>query len=373
MSNQDTMPVSKLTQTFDDWAIAPPDVDCLVRWLAADGDDKEMLYRAADQARARFVGEDIHLRGIIEFSNICRLNCNYCGIRAKNTAVERYRLDKEEIIELAFRARVYGYPTIVLQSGEDTTYSCDDICYILEEIKKDGPLAITLSIGERPHEEYYRYSGSGCDRYLMRFETSDPELFSKLHPDDNLEKRLGCLEAIRAAGIQLGSGFLIGLPGAGLEGIARDLLFATKLQLDMIGCGPFIPSPGTPLADAPMLEDRDVYYKAIAILRLLNPYAHIPATTAFDAIFKDGRNRVLTRGANVFMPNITPQRYRPGYQLYPNKPCIDEDGDQCALCTRGRVHSIGRKIAADAGHSMRPDWIDRVAAKPAPSLSSAGA
>lgn len=340
-------------------ASQPPSADDLIELLALQGEELQVLYDAADQVRARYVGDEIHLRGIIEFSNHCRLSCYYCGIRSRNQELQRYRLAADEIVELAFRARVYGYPTVVLQSGEDPWYTADMLCGILEAIKSDGPLAITVSCGERPHDEYRRFATSGCDRYLMRFETSDPDLFARLHPDDDLSKRLGCLEAIRDAGIQLGSGFLIGLPEGGLRTIAEDLLFATSLQLDMIGCGPFVASPNTPLENAPLLDDREVYYKTIALLRLLNPYAHIPATTAFDAIFDDGRNTVLTRGANVFMPNITPQTYRPGYQLYPNKPCIDEDGDQCALCTRGRVHAIGRKIAETPGHSNRPDWPER--------------
>jgi len=336
-----------------------PAVDELLTLLALQGEELAQLYAAADRVRQRFVGDEVHLRGIVEFSNHCRLSCDYCGIRSRNRNVQRYRLEPEEIVELAFKARVYGYPSVVLQSGEDPWYTVDKLCDILAQIKSDGPLSITLSCGERPHEEYRRFRASGCDRYLMRFETSNRELFDRIHPDDDFDRRLGCLEAIRAAGIQLGSGFLIGLPGGGLETIAGDLRFATGLKLDMIGCGPFLPNPETPLAGAPLLDDREVYYKTIAILRLLNPYAHIPATTAFDALFADGRNRVLQRGANVFMPNITPQRFRAGYRLYPNKPCVDEDGDACALCTRGRIAGLGRQIATGPGHSLRPDWAER--------------
>ncbi len=340
-------------------AASLPSREDVARLLAASGSDLETLYKAADEVRARYVGDVIHLRGIIEFSNHCRLSCNYCGIRSRNTKVQRYRLEPEQIVELAFRARVYGYPTVVLQSGEDPWYTVDRLCWIIEQIKADGPLAITLSCGERPAEEYRRFRAAGCDRYLMRFETCDRERFASLHPDDDLDRRMGCLEAIRDTGIQLGSGFLIGLPGADIDAIAADILFATGLRLEWIGCGPFVSHPDTPLAGEPLLEDREVYYKTIAVMRLLNPYAHIPATTAFDAIFSNGRNLVLQRGANVFMPNITPQTYRPGYLLYPNKPCVDEDGDQCAICTSGRVHALGRKIAEGPGHSLRPDYAQR--------------
>ncbi len=346
---------------FEELPLAPelPSTSQVIDMLQAQGEELKALYSAADRVRSRFVGDEVHLRGIVEFSNYCRLNCNYCGIRACNRQVHRYRMTPSQIIDMAFRARVYGYPTVVLQSGEDLHYNVETMCHILEEIKRDGPLAITLSIGERPAEEYRRFRASGCDRYLMRFETANRELFAYLHPDDDYDYRMSCLQAIRDAGIQLGSGFLIGLPRSGMETLANDILHATRMKLDMIGCGPFVPNPDTPLGDARLLEDTEVYYKAIAILRLLNPYAHIPATTAFDAIFKDGRNLLLTRGANVFMPNITPRDFRPDYQLYPNKPCIDEDGDQCALCTRGRVHAVGRKIADGPGHSLRPDWPDR--------------
>jgi len=333
-----------------------PSVSEVVALLQVQGEELAALYAAANRVRARCVGDGVHLRGIVEFSNHCRLSCDYCGIRSRNRKVERYRMEPDEIIELAFKARAYGYPTVVLQSGEDPWYTVERICYILEQIKADGPMAITLSCGERPAEEYRRFRASGCDRYLMRFETSSREVFAKLHPDDDFDRRTECLRAIREAGIQLGSGFLIGLPFGGLEQLAADILHATALQLDMIGCGPFIPNPDTPLAWASLLEDREIYFKTIALLRLLNPDAHIPATTAFDAIFTDGRNQVLERGANVFMPNITPQRYRAGYQLYPNKPCIDEDGDQCALCTRGRVFGLGREIASGPGHSQRKAW-----------------
>lgn len=339
-----------------------PSVAEIVALLSRQGESLPELYAAADAVRARSVGDEVHLRGIVEFSNYCRKHCNYCGIRAGTQGVERFRLEPAEIVELAFRARALGYGTIVLQSGEDAWYTCERLCELLRAIKADGPeLGITLSIGERPAAEYLALHEAGCDRFLMRFETSDRELFLRLHPDDDFDYRLQCLRDIRAAGIQTGSGFMIGLPGMTLDGIAKDILFATELDLDMIGCGPFIPSPVTPLKGAHLLADREVYYKTIAILRLLNPYAHIPATTAFDAIFKDGRNNCLKRGANVFMPSITPVAHRRAYLLYPNKPCVDEDSSQCALCTSGRILGMGRKIAKGPGHSQRPGWRQRQA------------
>lgn len=329
-------------------------VDEIAELLAVQGDAKAALYEEADRVRSNCVGDEIYLRGIVEFSNICRKNCDYCGIRGQNESVKRYRMDGDEIVELAIDAKKHGYTTVVLQSGEDLWYTAERICGIVRAVKRDAGIAVTLSIGDRPMPELVKFREAGCDRWLMRFETCDTDLFKRLHPDDDLGHRVRTLLNIRRAGIQLGSGFLIGLPGQGLHEIAREIAYATRLRLDMIGCGPFIPSPGTPMADTTMLEDKDVYYKTISVLRLLNPYAHLPATTAFDAVFPDGRDNLLRRGCNVFMPNVTPQKYRSSYQLYPGKPCIDEDGDQCSMCVKGRIMRLGRHIGSGPGHTKLP-------------------
>ncbi|MFA7159798.1 MAG: [FeFe] hydrogenase H-cluster radical SAM maturase HydE, partial [Kiritimatiellia bacterium] len=237
-----------------------------------------------------------------------------------------------------------------LQSGEDHWFTCERICHIISEIKKRFSLAITLSIGERPFAELAAFRQAGADRFLLRFETSDRGLFSRLHPNGDLGRRLACLENIRKAGFQTGSGFLIGLPGGDLETIARDIVFATRLRLDMIGCGPFLAHPDTPLAGKPLLADCEIYFKTIAILRLMNPDAHIPATTAFDAMAPGGRDRLLQIGTNVVMPNLTPMRYRRLYMLYPNKPCVDEDASTCGACLKRRLAALKRPIGADFGH-----------------------
>jgi biotin synthase len=321
--------------------------------LRCTGEDQERLYRTADDVRRRNVGDEVFLRGIVEFSNFCRKSCDYCGIRGPNRAVTRYRMTPEEIVDLAAKARELGNTTVVLQSGEDAWFTADRVCELLRAIKRRVDIAITLSIGERPLAELVRFKEAGCDRYLLRFETSDRELFKRIHPDDDFDERMACLQNIRRAGIQVGSGFMIGLPFAELRTLARDILFTTELQLDMIGCGPYLAHPDTPLAGQPVLEDKEIYFKTIAILRLLNPRAHIPATTAFDALFEGGRDLVLTRGANVFMPNVTPQKYRGLYLLYPNKPCVDEDSGQCSICVVGRLSRIGRKVGRGPGHSVR--------------------
>ena len=325
----------------------------LAALLKVQGKACELIYTTADELRSRRLGDTVYLRGIIEFSNICKNNCWYCGIRCDNTNVGRYRMTTEEIVDTARSAKLWGCGTVVLQSGEDPFFTADILCDVVRRVKAESGLAVTLSVGVRSRAELAQLKEAGCDRYLLRFETTSNALFSAIHPDEPFEDRVQCLTDLRELGYQVGSGFMIGLPGSTPEMIANDILFATRLKLDMIGCGPFLSHPDTPLAEKPLLEDRGIYYKTIALLRLLNPTAHIPATTAFDALDADGRNLVLQRGANVFMPNVTPGKYRRMYQLYPNKPCVDEDGAACAICVRGRLASLGREIGSGPGHSQR--------------------
>jgi biotin synthase len=326
----------------------------LATLLKTQGKACELVYKTADEVRAKIFGDTVHLRGIIEFSNICKNNCWYCGIRCDNAKVGRYRMTTEEIVDTARNAKLWGCGTVVLQSGEDPYFTSDLLSDIVRHVKAETGLAVTLSVGVRTREELAQLKAAGCDRYLLRFETTSNALFSAIHPDESFDHRVQCLTDLRKLGFQVGSGFMIGLPGSTPEMIAHDILFATRLKLDMIGCGPFLSHPDTPLAEKPLLEDHSVYYKTISLLRILNPHAHIPATTAFDALEPEGRNRVLQRGANVFMPNMTPGKYRRMYQLYPNKPCVDEDGAACAICVRGRLVNLGREIGSGPGHSPRP-------------------
>ena len=330
-----------------------PKASELAKLLKAQGKACELVYSAADARRRQCVGDDVHLRGIIEFSNVCKNNCWYCGIRCDNDHLSRYRMDDDEIVQTAKNAKAWGCGTVVLQSGDDPFFTADHLCALLRRIKSETALAITLSVGVRPRGELAALRQAGCDRYLLRFETTSNALFSAMHPDESFERRVQCLTDLRDLGFQVGSGFMIGLPGSTPEMIANDILFATQLKLDMIGCGPFLSHPDTPLAEKPLLDDRSVYYKTIALLRLLNPRAHIPATTAFDALEPEGRNLVLQRGANVFMPNVTPGKYRRMYQLYPNKPCVDEEGAACAVCVRGRLAALGRPAGSGPGHALR--------------------
>ncbi len=323
----------------------------IVTLLQTDGNDCRALYSAADDTRREYMGDEVYLRGIIEFSNICKNHCRYCGISIDNRSIERYRMSDEEILQTARSATGWGCGTVVLQSGVDPGFSTEHLCRILKRIKAETGLAVTLSIGVLPREDLAKLKEAGCDRYLLRFETSDRELFAAIHPDESFERRIASLHDLRDLGYQVGSGFMIGLPGATPATIAEDILFTTQLSLDMIGCGPFLSHPDTALAGKPQLADISIYYKTIAILRLLNPTAHIPATTAFDALESNGRNTVLQRGANVFMPNITPGQYRGFYQLYPNKPCVNEDGAACSLCVAGRLAALNRPLGAGPGHS----------------------
>jgi biotin synthase len=324
----------------------------------------EELCDAADRVRARHLGDTVYLRGIIEFSNICRNQCAYCGIRSDNAHLSRYRMPVDEIVETARLGKAMGCGTVVLQSGEDPFYTVPLLSEIIERIKSETGMAVTLSIGVRPWEELSALKSAGCDRYLLRFETSNEIIFSAIHPDEPFARRIQCLTDLRELGFQVGSGFMIGVPAflsgetpadaarATLEQIARDVLFTTQLKLQMIGCGPFLAHPDTPLAGNPSLENHDIYYATMALLRILNPLAHIPATTAFDALDPSGRDRVMHGGANIFMPNITPAIYRRQYQLYPNKPSVDDDPEVSVRRVCERLAALGRPVSAAPGHSI---------------------
>ena len=325
--------------------------------------ERDALFARADSVRRDSMGDSIFLRGIIEFSNICANRCAYCGIRAENKTVRRYHMDADEILDVARQMIDWQQTTIVLQSGEANSPEENRwIGELVKRIKKETPLAVTLSVGNRSRDVYAYWRDCGMDRFLLRFETSDPALFSRIHPDCSLEERLSCLRTLRELGIQTGSGFMIGIPGDSLETLARNILLCRDYDFDMIGIGPFIPHPGTPLANEKnaFADDTDMFFVAVSVLRLVNPDAHIPATTAFDAVFPDqrGRNLVLQRGANVFMPNSTPQKYRENYQIYPNKPCVDENPGQCALCIMGRMNLLGRSIGEGPGHSIKKKHLD---------------
>lgn len=327
--------------------------------LQARGPDLAALYARADEARRICCGDGVPVRAIIEFSNMCSNDCLYCGLRASNAVPRRYRMTPEEILQAVARVAAAGVAgTVVLQAGETPGYRDEEITALLRQIRGEFPaLAITLSVGNRPREVYAAWREAGMDRYLLRFETADADLFARLHPDGSLADRLQCLRDLQELGVQTGGGFMIGVPGETVETLADNIMLCQAFDFDMIGIGPFIPNPDTPLgAEAnAYAADPDMFFRAIAVLRLANPAAHIPATTAFDAAFSNGRDLALQRGANVFMPNVTPGACRKDYQLYPKKPCVDGDADaEDGLGgVRKRLQALGRPIAGGPGHSLK--------------------
>jgi len=332
-------------------------LDEALRLLDLTGTEREDLYLRADSARRETMGDPVFIRGIIEFANVCANDCLYCGIRASNRKVRRYRLTPDEVLEAARRMTDCQVTTVVLQSGEAPSPPEDrDLGDLIRRIKKETDLAVTVSVGNRPREVYEYWRDCGMDRYFLRFETADPRLFSRLHPDCEFEERLDCLLALKDLGVQTGSGFMIGLPGETIQTLASNIMLCRTLDLDMIGIGPFIPHPDTPLGGTSnaYAADPEMFFVALAVLRLFNREAHIPATTAFDAVFPgNGRNMALQRGANVFMPNSTPAKYRKDYLLYPDKPCVDDDADQCASCTILRLRALGRPAGLGRGDSLK--------------------
>jgi biotin synthase len=320
--------------------------DEIVQLLESDDINDELL-KAADYAREKYVGNEVHLRGLVEFTNICSKNCFYCGLRRDNKNVDRYKLDAETIIDFAKKAVSYGYKTLVLQSGEGNMYSLDEMLYIIKEIKKLD-VAITLSIGEKTEEEYKAFKEAGADRFLLRIETTDKELYTKLHPGMSHENRINCLKIIKKLGYETGTGCLIGLPEQTLESLANDILFFKELGADMIGVGPFIPNEDTPLKDEKG-GTFELALKVMAITRLLLPDINIPATTAMETLNPQGRIIALQSGANVVMPNVTEGDYRAKYKLYPGKICINDTPAHCRGCITGKIHGIGRTIGKGQG------------------------
>ena len=314
--------------------------------------DTVNLYSEADRVRKEYMGDAVHLRGLIEFSNVCGRDCLYCGIRRSNRHVFRYKMPVDEIVKTAENAKKLGYKSLVLQSGENCQYSLKEMCNVISRIKKELGVAITLSIGEKTKEEYAALKEAGCDRYLLRFETSARDIFHQLRPASSFEDRIRCLKWLRELGFQVGSGIMVGLPGQTAAMIAEDILLMNELDLDMIGIGPFIADGHTPLKDAKN-GTLELTLKTLALIRITTKNTHLPATTAMGSIDIQGRQKALKCGANVLMPNVTPTKYRKHYQLYPNKICIKDKPGDCSLCISGMVISLGRTIATDAGHTLK--------------------
>jgi biotin synthase len=335
----------------------------ILGWLHETNTERlaEMWLRA-DETRRQHVGDAVHLRGLVEISNFCARQCAYCGLRAGNLLLGRYRMDADEIFFAALQAAKFGYGTLVLQAGEDYELTTEWMAEVVRQIKNETPLAVTLSLGERPDKDLAAWREAGANRYLLRFETSDRNLFEEIHPPLGNRKcdRIAILQRLREFGFEVGSGIMVGIPGQTYASVADDIALFRELDLDMIGIGPFIPHPATPLGSGfkifPSVNGERVpntelmVYKAVALTRLVRPDANIPATTALATINKmNGRELGLQRGANVFMPNLTPLKYRRLYEIYPGKACIAETGDACNGCLGLRIRSLGRHIGSGAG------------------------
>jgi biotin synthase len=339
-------------------SLSIPDI---LSWLREENPERlKTLWRLADQTRREHVGDAVHLRGLIELSNHCVRQCAYCGLRAGNHPLVRYRMTPDEILGSAKQALGFGFGTVVLQAGEDPAITGDWMAAIVRRIKAETPLAVTLSLGERSEKDLALWRKAGADRYLLRFETSNRALFDQIHPGlgSAPADRIAILRQLKALGYEAGSGIMVGLPGQSYESVAHDIDLFRELDLDMIGIGPFIGHPGTPLGsgqlkpacDDPIPDTELTVYKAVALTRLVRPDANIPSTTALATINKrNGRELGLQRGANVFMPNVTPVCYRRLYEIYPAKACIDETGEACNGCLRARIAALGRFVGQGPG------------------------
>ena len=334
------------------------------RWLReADEQRLERLWAAADRVRAERVGEAVHLRGLVEVSNYCVRRCTYCGIAACAGPLERYRLSRDEILACARQALALGFGTVVLQSGEDPGLTRELIAGVVGEIHGRLGLAITLSLGERDDGDLRAWREAGADRYLLRFETTDPALYSAIHPDlpGKVSDRIAQLVRMRQMGYEVGTGVMVGIPGQTWATLARDIDTFRRFDMDMIGIGPYLPSPRTPLA-GPLREqllatpgeqvpnDEVTTLKTVALTRLVCPDTNIPSTTALSILDPaGGRRNGLTRGANVVMPNLTPPHYRQLYEIYPGKAAVHESVETLAENVFQLIASLGRPVGKGAG------------------------
>ncbi len=327
----------------------------LIAMLQAVGENRTSLFDAAALCKEKVVGKKVFFRGLVEFSNICSKDCFYCGIRKSNANVVRYDATDEEVLFACKFAWENRFGSVVLQSGELSSPAfVNRIDFLLKEIKKlsNGELGITLSCGEQSRETYERWFESGAHRYLLRIESSNRELYAKIHPDNEIhsyEKRIQSLQYLKECGYQVGTGVMIGLPFQTIENLVDDLLFLKEIDVDMVGMGPYIEHEDTPLYEFRHLlktkqERFDLALKMVATLRLLMPDINIAAATALQAIDPVGREKALKVGANVIMPNLTPCNYRKEYQLYEDKPCLDEDADLCRNCLEARIEMAGSEI-----------------------------
>lgn len=334
----------------------------ILRWLKEDDADRlAALWQKADAVRKKTVGDAVHLRGLIELGNACDRDCAYCGIRSGNRDLTRYRMSETEILACARQAVAYGYGTVVLQAGEDHGMSREWIARIIRNIKAATALAVTLGLGERSEEDLAAWREAGADRYLLKFETSNRALYERIHPPvrGRRSDRFALLEKLRELGYEIGGGVMVGIPGQTFASLARDLELFQELDLDMIGVGPFLPHPATPLGRNPKKflapasrqapNSEEMTCKVVALARLLCPEANLPSTTALATLSPErGREHGLARGANVVMPNLTPPDYRALYEIYPGKGAA-ENADVIHRRLWDQIEALGRSVGLGPG------------------------
>ena len=349
--------------------LAPETLDHLDRaaveaWLRERDDSAlDALWQRADQVRRERVGDAVHLRGLIEITNYCVRHCAYCGIAACAGPLPRYRMTPDEILACARQGRDLGFGTIVLQGGEDPGMTGPVVAHVVGAIARETGAAITLSLGERTDDDLRAWRDAGADRYLLRFETTDPELYRRIHPDvpGTVSDRIAQLVRMREMGYEIGTGVMVGIPGQTWDSLAGDIWTFRDYDMDMIGIGPYLPSPRTPLAGplkdelmAPpgrqVPNDELTTLKAVALTRLVCPDTNIPSTTALSILDPSaGRAHGLARGANVVMPNLTPPQYRVLYEIYPGKAAVHETADDLAAATIALIRRLGRTVGSGPG------------------------
>jgi len=315
-------------------------------------EDMEELKEISNNIREKYCGSDVQIRALLEISNICARNCNYCGVRQSNSKIHRYKMTPEEIINTAINLHKMGFKTIVMQSGESKAYVNKEIAFIIEKIKSLTKIAITLSLGEHSFDTYKMWKEAGADRYLLRHETANEKLYSYLHPDGTLQNRIKCLYDLKELGYQVGAGCMVGSPTQSYEEMADDLEFIRDFKPDMIGIGPFISHEDTPFKEFKVgtLEDT---LKMIALARIISRDALLPSTTALASISQNGQKQGLETACDVVMVNFTPLKYKLLYEIYPNKKCMTEDINSIINNTKNMIFSINRTISTDYGHSKK--------------------
>ena len=340
--------LDRIRELHERSTLDPAELETLLRTMTAE--DAETLYEIARAVKAEHYGSTVFLRGLIEFTNYCRNNCYYCGIRRDNRNAIRYRLTDEEILDCCDKGYDLGFRTFVLQGGEDPANCEDRIAALVREIKKrHADCAVTLSVGERTRECYETWFRAGADRYLLRQETSNPEHYGKLHPpEQTIENRKRCLNDLKKIGYQVGCGIMVGSPYQTVGNIVEDLLYMHDFQPQMVGVGPFIPHQDTPFRDMPAGTLEDTLH-LLGVIRLMLPKVLLPATTALGTIHPRGRELGILAGANVVMPNLSPVSVREKYMLYDGKICTGDEAAECRRCMERRIESVGCRAVVSRG------------------------